>query len=166
MVAFLAALALAPWSHPLAFGPLPGWQAGSSGDRPSRYVGPPLNRVKTPLESSAWIARNVRYRDDATADPPNRTLAHLPPTGVIVWAVIFNPAQRGESAIRLDLTKARRFACCEGAYVAGGEYELGGSGPGRNYSVIVRIYFGSRPTSASRAEAQRALDHLHLPAPG
>jgi hypothetical protein len=165
VVALLAVLVLAPWSHPLAFAPLPGWQTGSSGDRHSVYVGPPLNTVKTSLESSSWIARNVPYRDDASADPPNKTLAHLPPTGVIVWAVIYNPAQRGESGIRLDLAKARRFACCEGAYVAGGEYELAGSGPGRAYSVIVRIYFGSRPNRASRTEAQRALDQLRLPAP-
>jgi hypothetical protein len=164
VIELLAALVLAPWVHPLAFHPLAGWQTGLSGNTRSAYVGPPGNRAKTPLESSAWIARNVRYRDDATADPPNKTLRHLPRSGVIVWAVIYNPAQKGEQPIRLDLGAAKRFACCEGAYVAGGEYELSGSDPGRTYSVIVRIYFGSRPTSALRAEAQRALNRLHLPA--
>ena len=158
MVTFLVALALAPWTHPLAFAPLHGWQTGMSGNTRSAYG-------KTVLESSAWIARNVHYRDDATADPPNKTLAHLPRTGVIVWAVIFNPAEKGSKSIRLDLGKAKRFACCEGAYVAGGEYELSGSGPGRGYYMIVRIYFGSSPTSALRAEAQRALDRLELPSP-
>ena len=156
MVTFLVALALAPWTHPLAFAPLHGWQTGMSGNTRSAYG-------KTVLESSAWIARNVHYHDNATADPPNKTLAHLPRTGVIVWAVIFNPAEKGSRSIRLDLGKAKRFACCEGAYVAGGEYEL--TGPGRSYWVIVRIYFGSRPTGALRAEAQRALDRLELPAP-
>jgi hypothetical protein len=121
--------------------------------------------VKTVLESSAWMARNVRYRDDAAADPPNKTLAHLPRTGVIVWAVISTSAQHGAKPIRLDLGKAKRFDCCEGAYVAGGEYELSGSGPGGRYWVIVRIYFGSRPTAALRAEAQHALDRLELPSP-
>jgi hypothetical protein len=158
MVTFLVALALAPWTHPLAFAPLHGWQTGMSGNTRSAYV-------KTVLESSAWIARNVRYRDDATADPPNKTLAHLPRNGVIVWAVISTSAQNGAKPIRLALGTAKRFACCEGAYVAGGEYELSGSGPGRGYYVIVRIYFGSRPTGALRAEAQRALDRLELPAP-
>ena len=155
MVAFLAALALAPWAHPLAFAPLPGWQTGMSGTH-SAYV-------RGVMESSAWIARNIRYRDPATADPPNRTLTHLPRTGVIVWAVIERPAGTGETPIRLDLGKAKRFACCEGAYVAGGEFELTGSGPGGGYSVIVRIYFGSRPTTVLRAEAQRALNRLELP---
>ena len=157
MVAFLAALALAPWAHPLAFAPLPGWQTGMSGTH-SAYV-------KTVLESSAWIARNVRYRDDSAADPPNKTLAHLPRNGVIAWAVISTSAENGAKQVQLELNKAKRFACCEGAYVAGGDYELSGSGPGRGYYVIVRIYFGSRPTGALRAEAQRALDRLELPAP-
>ena len=155
MAAFLAALALAPWAHPLAFAPLPGWQTGMSGTH--------LAYVKTMLESSAWIARNVRYRDYAAADPPNKTLAHLPRTGVIVWAVISTSAENGAKPIQLELNEAKRFACCEGAYVAGGEYELTGSGPGRGYYVIVRIYFGQRPTAALRAEAQRALDRLALP---
>jgi hypothetical protein len=158
MVTFLVVLALAPWTHPLAFAPLHGWQTGMSGNTRSAYV-------KTVLESSAWIARNVRYRDDATADPPNKTLAHLPRNGVIVWAVISTSAQNGAKPIQLELNEAKRFACCEGAYVAGGEYELSGSGPGRGYYVIVRIYLGSRPTGALRAEAQRALDRLELPAP-
>ncbi len=99
MVVFLAMLALAPWLHPLAFAPLPGWQTGMSGNTHSPYVGPPSKRVARPLESSAWIARNVRYRDAATADPPNRTLRHLPRNGVIVWAVIYNPAAKGSKPI-------------------------------------------------------------------
>lgn len=164
MVALLAALAFAPWPHPLAFEPLPGWQTGMSGNTHSVYVGP-RHRAKMSLESSAWIATHVRYRDDPTADPPNKTLAHLPPSSVIVWAVIFNPAQKGQRPIRLDLGKAKHFACCEGEYVAGGEYELTGYGPGRTYSVIVRVYYGAHPTSALRAEAQRALDQLALPSP-
>jgi hypothetical protein len=163
MAVFLAALALAPWLHPLAFHPLPGWQSGMSGNRHSLYAGPPAKRVAAPLESSAWIARNVRYRDAATADPPNRTLKSLPPNGVIVWAVIFNPAQAGAKPVRLSLRKAEHFACCEATGLAAGDYELTGYGPGRAYSVIVRIYFGSRRTSTLRAEAQRALDQLELP---
>jgi len=155
MVAYLAALVLAPWLHPLAFRPLPGWQTGTSGTH-SAYV-------RGVVESSAWIARNVRYRDDATADPPSKTPAHLPRSGVIVWAGISNSAENGANPIQLDLSKAKHFDCCDGAYFASGEYELTGSGPAGSYGVIVRIYFGSRPTSTLRAEAQRALNHLELP---
>lgn len=159
----LAALTLAPWLHPLAFQPLPGWQTGASGNTRSVYVGRG-KRVVAPEESTAWIAKGVRYRDPATADPPNSTLAHLPADGVVVWAVVFPPAKQGERPIRLDLAQARHFPCCDGVGVVGGEDELTGAGPRRAYSVIVRIYFGSPPTRARRAEAQRALVRLALPA--
>ena len=82
---------------------------------------------------------------------------------MIVWAVIFQSDYTPQKPVRLDLSKARYFPCCEGAYVAGGVYELTGSGPRRAYSVIVRVFFGSRPTRARRAEAQRALGRLALP---
>ena len=163
MIQLLVALALAPWTHPLAFQPLPGWRTGASGNTNSLHV-VPSKRVPAPKESAAWIARNVRYRDRATADPPNATLMHLPRDGVIVWAVILQ-SRSAPRPIRLDLALAKRFDCCEGAYVAGGEYELTGLGPRDAYSVIVRIYFGSRPTAALRSDAQRALDHLELPPP-
>jgi hypothetical protein len=154
MIDLLAAAALTPWAHPLVFRPLPGWRTGSSGNISSLY-GP--SSVRAPKASSAWIARNVRYRDKATEDPPNKTLQDLPSRGVIVWAVIFQSNYTPHKPIRLDLTQARHLPCCEGAYVAGGVDELTGSGPRRAYSVIVRVFFGSRPTRARRAEAQRAL---------
>lgn len=163
MVELFAAAALAPWAQPLRFRPLPGWRAGASGTVHSVYR--PDRQVPAPKQSTAWIARNVRYGDRASADPPNATLAHLPPDGIVVWAVIYETARRGRRAIELQLGRARRYDCCEGAYVAGGEYELTGTGPRRAYTVIVRIYFGSPPTRALRAEAQHALDHLKLPSP-
>lgn len=158
----LLAAAVAPWTHPLSFGQLPGWETGRSGNTRSAHVGR-KTRVALPLESTAWIARGVHYRDEPTADPPNKTLERLPRRAVIVWAVIYNPVPSGQTPIRLMLSPAKRFGCCEAAPVAGGEWELAGAGPDRAYSVIVRIYFGSPPTSAMRAQAQRALDQLALP---
>ncbi len=141
---------------------MPGWQTGASGTVRSLYGAPGAGPA--PKQSAAWIAKNVRYRDLATADPPNKTLAHLPRGGVIVWAIIFQPATGRQQPIRLDFSRAKHFPCCEGEYVAGGEYELAGPGPGRAYETIVRIYFGSHPTCALRAEAQRGLNQLRLPA--
>jgi hypothetical protein len=164
MVGFLVAFALAPWNHPLAFRPLRGWQTSTSGNTRSLYVGPGKH-LRPAVESAAWIAKNVRYADDATADPPKATLAHIPSNGVIVWAVVFSRAETGQKPIRLDLSGATRFACCEPVDVRGGEYELTGAGPGRADSAIIRVYFGSRPTRASRAAAQRALDQLQRPFP-
>jgi len=164
VIELAVALAAAPWTHPLRFGALPGWRTGRSGDTRSAYVGS-RTRATVPLESTAWAAKGVRYRDDPTADPPNRTLRRLPRGAVVVWAVVYEPAATDERPLRLDLRRARRLACCEGERVAGGEWELAGTGPARAYSAIVRIYFGSPPTRAMQAQAQRALDALELPAP-
>jgi hypothetical protein len=161
-VRLLAALALTPWSHPLGFQSLPGWHTGASGMTPSAYLGP--NKHPAAMESAAWIAKNVRYQDAATADPPNKTLADLPPDGVIVWAVIYQSGQH-QQPFSLDLDKARHLSCCEGVSVAGGDDELTGSGPNGDYSVIIRVYFGSPPTAASRKQAQAALNKLQLPDP-
>ena len=164
VIPLLVALGLAPWAHPLSFRPVMGWQARASGNTHSAYVGAGPHAT-VPLESAAWIARNVRYRDEATADPPNKTLAHLPARGIIVWAVIYAPAS-DERPIRLDLRRARHLACCDGPVrVAGGMYELAGYGPRRTYSMIVRVYFGSRPTPSVVAAAQLALNRLRLPSP-
>ena len=163
IASLLIALAVTPWSHPLAFAHVAGWTSGQSGNTQSVYVGH-NKRAAAPLESAAWMAKGVRYRDDPTSDPPNKTLRHLSPQAVIVWAVIYS-AEAGQRPVRLSFGAARRFACCEAVGLPGGEYEMTGSGPGRAYSVIVRVYFGARPTSAMRAQAQEALNALQLPSP-
>ena len=86
-----------------------------------------------------------------------------PARGIVVFAVVYQSAQTTETTDRLAPRHARRYPCCDGTYVAGGEYALTGAGPAAAYSVIVRVYFGSPPTRSMRAQAQRALDHLELP---
>jgi hypothetical protein len=62
-----------------------------------------------------------------------------------------------------SLADASHFTCCEATRIAGGSWELYGFGPKHAYSVIVDVYWGSRPTTAMRAAAQRAIRSLHLP---
>ena len=156
-------LLLAPWAQPVRFRPLPGWQRGANGTFNSSYG--PAGDIAAPKESTAWMANGVRYRDRRRADPPDATLSRLPPRGIVVFAVVYQTAQNTQRRIVLRLDKARRYPCCDGTYVAGGEFALTGAGPGLAYSVIVRVYFGSIPTRSMRAQAQRALDHLELPSP-
>jgi hypothetical protein len=163
MVELVAAVALAPWAQPLRFRQLAGWQRGASGTVSSTYG--PVPNVDSPKESTAWLATGVRYRDRPTADPPVATLSRLPRHGIVVYAVIYQSARSPERRIELRLGKARRYPCCDGTYVAGGEYGLAGAGHGAAYSVIVRVYFGSPPSRLMRAQAQRALEHLELPLP-
>ena len=148
---------LTPWAHPLVFKSLAGWHTGQSGNTHGFHGGP--------VESTAWIAKGVRYSSPATADPPNATLAHLPANAIIVWAVISNPFQH-DQPLRLNLRYARHLACCDGPVtVVGGSDELSGYGTRRAYSVIIRVYYGSTPTAGLRANAQQALRQLALPAP-
>jgi hypothetical protein len=163
VVELVAALALAPWSQPVRFRPLPGWQSGASGTLSSSYG--PVAGVPSPKEATAWIATGVRYRDRATADPPNATLSSLPRRGIVVFAAVYQSGENPQPPVALRFDRARRYPCCDGTYVAGGEYELDGTGPAAAYAVIVWVYFGSRPTPAMRAEAQRALNRLVLPQP-
>lgn len=163
MVELVAAVALAPWAHPPQFRPLAGWERGASGTFDSSYG--PGGRVASPKESTAWATRGVRYHDGPRADPPDATLSRLPPRGIVVFAVVYQSARTVGRPVDLRLRVARRYPCCDGTYVAGGEYGLSGAGPRAAYSVIVRVYFGSPPTRSMRAAAQRALDHLELPPP-
>ena len=163
MLELVVSVALAPWAQPPRFRPLPGWQRGTGGTFNSSYG--PAGGIASPKESTAWIAKGVRYRDGPTADPPDATLSELRRGGIVVFAVVYQSAQKAASRIVLRLADARRYPCCDGTYVAGGEYGLAGAGRAAAYSVIVRVYFGSPPTRSMRAQAQRALDHLELPVP-
>ena len=164
MLELVAAAALAPWAQPVRFRPLAGWQTGHSATITSTYG--PVPGVASPKESIAWMAKGVRFSDRPSADPPTRTLARLPPRGILVSVVIYESGRKAQRPIELRLVHARRFPCCDGTYVMGGEYGLsGGGGPHNAYSVIVRIYFGSPPTRTMRTQAQRALDRLDLPPP-
>jgi hypothetical protein len=161
MIELLAAIGLTPWAQPLGFRPLQGWNHGASGTFNSSYG--PAEHIASPRESTAWTAKGVRYRDRLTADPPTATLSRFPRGGILVSAVIYQSSQGAGERIALRLDRAKRYPCCDGTYVAGGEYGLTGAGPGAAYSVIVRVYFGSPPTRSMREQAQRALDHLELP---
>jgi hypothetical protein len=149
--------------HPLRFRPLRGWQHGAGGTFNSSYG--PGGKVASPKESTAWIVKGVRYRDPRTADPPDATLSRLPPGGIVVFAVVYQSPRTAEPRIDLRLDHGKRYPCCDGTYVPGGEFALAGAGPGSTYSVIVRVYFGSPPTRSMRNQAQHALGRLALPLP-
>jgi hypothetical protein len=111
------------------------------------------------------MVRGTRYRDPPASDPPEATLSQLPRHAIVVFAVIYESARNTEKRVVLRFDRARRYPCCDGTHVAGGEYVLAGGGPAAAYSVNVRIYFGSPPTLSMRAVAQQALNHLELPSP-
>ena len=163
VVAVVIALAI-PWLTQLSFGlHAQGWHVGRSG---TIHTAVGSSHARVPM-STAWAA-NVRYRDSATSAPPNATLRHLPPRGIVVWASIQLPTEawppdHRRLSVHYSLVNAYRLACCEAAGIGGGEWELYGFGPRRAYTVLVRVYWGSPPTEAMKAEAERALHTLRLP---
>jgi len=92
-------------------------------------------------------------------------MSQLPPRAILVFAVVYESGRRVGRRIDLRLGRATRYRCCDGTYVAGGQYAMTSPGPNAAYSVIVRVYFGSPPTRAMRAQAQHSLDRLELPRP-
>jgi hypothetical protein len=71
-------LALLLVVSPPHFRAAPGWHVGS---RPAHAcAGVPASRC---VQASGW-ASTVRYRDCPNCIPPHRTLAHLPPRGIVI----------------------------------------------------------------------------------
>ncbi|HJQ49762.1 MAG TPA: hypothetical protein VJ838_04555 [Gaiellaceae bacterium] len=75
MFGLLAALLVVTPPH---FGVAPGWHIGST--RAHACVGVSRSRCVT---AEAW-ASTVRYRDCPNCSPPHKTLAALPPGGIII----------------------------------------------------------------------------------
>jgi hypothetical protein len=71
-------LALALVVSPPHFQAAPGWHVGS---RPAHTC--PGVAASRCVQASGW-ASTVRYRDCADCVPPHRTLAHLPPSGIVI----------------------------------------------------------------------------------
>ena len=153
VIALVAAIAVAPWTQPVRFRPLPGWQNGASGTLSSSYG--PVPGVASPKEATAWMATDVRYRDPATADPPNATLSQLPRRGIVVFATVYESAAKTKRLGDLRLDRARRYPCCDGTYVPGGEYELAGAGPGgsvcRDRARLLRLAADTRDADTGAA---------------
>jgi hypothetical protein len=162
LAAVVAALAV-PWSTPVSFAlRAPGWYVGQSGTRHESFA---------PYTFSVAWAANVRCRDCATSNPPDATLRRLPRRGVVVRVSIQPPDPSGWPPARrrishgYSLDGAYRFPCCEAVRI-GGSWEMYGFGRRHAYSVVVDVYWGSRPTAAMEAAAQRAIATLRLPRAG
>src|SRR5262249_44644121 len=122
-------------------------RAGRAGRAASRARGTPALGTTGPGSLRRGSRAACATATPRPPTPPNRTLAHLPADGVVVWAVVYDPVDTEPRPIRLDLRTATRFDCCEATPVRGGVYVLTGAGPeGGAYTAIVRVYFGSRPT--------------------
>lgn len=164
MLAAVAVALVVPWVTPVSLGlHAAGWYVGRGG---TFYESVGRTHTRTPF-STAWAA-NVRCSDCRRSNPPNATLHHFPRRGIIVRVSIQPPDPTGwpppgrRLSATYSLADAYHFPCCESVGI-GGSWELYGFGPSRSYSVVVDVYWGSRPTKAMEAAAQRAIGTLRLP---
>jgi hypothetical protein len=152
----LAIVAAALAAH---FPAAPGWHT---------RVGPPRSeRPACGEQRSAWAATDP-LRDGAYDFPPHRTIATLPPDGIVVALFLStercNPQPEPTVHLPLDLRRAHRsgFPGPRGDELP--LYSLFGRRRGR-YTVELRVIFGRRhPTKAQRAAAQREISGIRWPA--
>jgi hypothetical protein len=74
----LALVAAALVVSPPHLATAPGWHVGST----RAHACPGVSRSRC-VQEEGW-ASTVRYRDCADCVPPHRTLAHLPPSGIVI----------------------------------------------------------------------------------
>lgn len=84
---------------------------------------------------------------------------------MIQSATAWPPAGRRVTAPYYSLAQPYRFSCCEATRVSGGEWEFYAYGPERTYALLIRIYWGSKPTPTMMREARNVLRSLRLPRP-
>ena len=138
------------------------------------------NAVKLQAEKEVGKAR-AKFGERIPVDPTEALLTTLElSAGQLFWpqAALEDHEDKhdftGQVLMRLWNDERDRVARISEAALRAGVQERAvirpthaatGAGPRRAYSVIVRVYLGSRSTPALRSEAQRALDGLRLPPP-
>jgi hypothetical protein len=145
-------------AHAAHFPSRPGWHTRVDGSTDRG----PCRRQRT-----SWAA-TVPILDIPHALPPHRTLAHLPPDGIVMAVAQFLDCRRprGVPALRPPLTlrgaTRMRFEGPRGDELP--LYRVFGRFPAR-YTVDLWLFYGRRhPTAAQRAAADRELRGVRWPA--
>ena len=139
MIEVVAALALAPWAQPLRFRPLSGWSTGANGTFDSSYGPEPADlrrrsRLRGWREAPPTVTRG---HGRSTRRQPSR---NCPGTRSSFSQSSTNRRRTTKTRVVLRLDRARRYACCDGTHVAGGEYALAGARTsGRIFSDRARL---------------------------
>jgi hypothetical protein len=140
---------------PATFAAADGWETGSSGAAKVRPDG---------QQTWTW-ASTVPYRDEPFQFLPHKTLAALPPDGIVIDVQLFGPDERQRAATSpLRITPADGPGSMEGLTPPFSLYGTGGRMPGRDYDVDVSVLFGrEHPTAEQFARANAELARLDLP---
>lgn len=139
--------------EPATFAPADGWDTGSSGRA----------QIQPDGQTTMSWASTIPYRDESLGFPPSRTLAALPPDGIVVLARL---DQYGRTNAPAGRPPFRLSDFVEGSFEG-----LGPENSPRQLGVHVDDYdlqlwafFGrAHPTAEQLARAQEELDRLQLP---
>jgi hypothetical protein len=153
------ATAAAGASRPLApvrFEEARGWYVGATRAHPCLGV----HRCS---QVESW-AGTVRWRDCGNCEPPHKTLASLPPSGIVISVLLAKELKPSRHVLRWPpVLRARVIVSpIEGAPARIGFFGRGGRL--RGFSAGLFVYFGRRhPTPRQLARAQAELDSAKLP---
>jgi hypothetical protein len=136
---------------PATFTPAEGWSTGTSG----------AAQIQPEGQSTTTWASTIPYRDDALQFPPSKTVAALPPDGIVVLVTL---EQYGQPSGDVTIPPLADF-------VQGGFEGLGAENAPRHFDALLSHYsaglwvlFGrEHPTQEQLDRAQAELDRLELP---
>jgi len=140
---------------PATFASAGGWDSGTSG----------AAKVQPDGQQTWTWASTVPYRDEPFQFVPYKTLAALPPDGIVIDVQLFGPDQKQQPLRQpLRITTGDGPGSMEGLQPGIGLYGTGGRMPGQDYDADVSVLFGrEHPTPDQLARANAELARLDLP---
>ena len=142
--------------EPATFAAADGWNTGTSGTAKQQPDG---------QQTWTW-ASTVPYRDEPFQFLPHKTLATLPPDGIVIDVQLFGPDEKPQRPARVPLriTPADGPGSMEGLTPPFSLYGTGGRVRGGAYDADVSVLFGrEHPTDEQFARANAELARLDLP---
>ncbi len=142
--------------EPATFVAASGWHSGTSG----------RTDVQPDGQSAATWTSTIPYRDQPFEFPPSKTIAALPPDGIIIDVQLFGPGGYGggKATPPFRIAQSTGESGFEGVPEGVGVYQIGGHVPRQHYDVNINVLFGRKPpTRAQVAAADAQLARLNLP---
>jgi hypothetical protein len=141
---------------PATFAAADDWHTGTSGITDAQPDG---------QQTWTW-ASTIPYADEPFQFLPHKTLAALPPDGIVIDVQLFESRDRAHETVEppFRIMQADGPGSMEGLTPPISLYGTGGRVPGQSYDVDISVMFGrEHPTPDQFARANVALARLQLP---
>jgi hypothetical protein len=141
---------------PATFAAADEWHTGTSGIADAQPDG---------QETWTW-ASTIPYADEPFQFLPHKTLAALPPDGIVIDVQLVEPRDRAHGTVEAPfrITQADGPGSMEGLTPPISLYSTGGNVLGQNYDVGISVMFGrEHPTPDQFARANAELARMRVP---